>query len=141
MKLLEIRTLRWRVLAVCDHRGNCPVLEVLMRDRSQQAAIRMVNRLRQRIPENGPEFQNIEKVRHYRNGVYALREQPSRGPKPRVYFFHDATARPPIIVCTNALMKRNDDVTRFIEEAERLRDQFVAAMSQKEIQIDPYESP
>lgn len=95
-------------------------------------AKRMISRLRGRIAEHGPEFDNEEKVKHLEDGIYEFREQPSRGPKPRVYFFRDDSR----VICTEAFMKRNENINRFIQSAKELRTQYQQGKRANQIEID-----
>ena len=135
MKLIDIRTMRWRVLAACDNRGDCPTLEILA-DANSKAAKRMLNRLRQKVPESGPEFRNDEKVKPLGDGIFEFREQPKKGPKPRVYFFCDGSN---IVVCTGAFMKRNERISGYIEEAKNIREKYLADKMANDIEIESFE--
>ena len=123
MKLIELGLLRWQVLAVYDHRERCNVLDVLM-ELHGPAAKRMLRTLDSHIPERGPDFRNREKVKHLHGDIWELREQPTKGPKPRVYFFQDGSRR---IVTTEANGKRDDDVTPYIKRAKEIRTSYFAA--------------
>lgn len=56
MQLVRIARKRWEVLAFCDHRGGCPVLDFLegLTGAYQAAGEQMLALLGQLIPENGP---------------------------------------------------------------------------------------
>jgi putative component of toxin-antitoxin plasmid stabilization module len=134
MKLLEFKWIRWRVLAVCDHRDTCQVLKYLVKKaRSYKPAKRMLFRLRYDVPKDGPEFDNDEKVKHYDDGIYAFREQPSKGPKPRVYFFMDGDN---VIVCTEAFLKRNENINGYIEYAKEVRDKYFDAKKKLKLRYE-----
>lgn len=134
MNLIELGWKNWRVLAVCDNRGDCLVLEYLSElGSSNKKALKMLNRLRQHVPENGPEFRNKEKVKHLDDGIYEFRESPRTGPKPRVFFFRDERN---IVVCTEAFAKRNERLDPFIERAKRVREAYNIAKQNKKIEIE-----
>ena len=124
MKLFELGSLQWTVLAVCDHRGSCPVLDELKRlGTSNPSAMRILRDLRQGIPERGPDYRNKEKVKKLKGcgDIYELREQPTRGPKPRVLFFKDDDNT---VICTSAFAKREDIPKDLIRKAEKIKAQY-----------------
>jgi putative component of toxin-antitoxin plasmid stabilization module len=132
MNLIELGRKTWRVLAVCDHRDNCQVLSYLRSSQSSDAARRMFGNLRQTIPERGPEFRNKEKVKHLDDGIYEFRIQPKKGPKSRVIFFTDGNS---VVVCTEGLDKRNDDLSLYIEKAKDIRERYLADCNAGQIDI------
>jgi hypothetical protein len=135
MKLLELGALKWQVLAVCDHRDQCNVLASLIAIGSP-GAHRMLGTLRNYIPEYGPDFRNIEKVKNLGDGIYSLREQPKKGPKPRVFFFKDGAT---VIVATEATAKRDDDISGFIRRAKDIRARYMQAKTLGQLQIERWE--
>jgi hypothetical protein len=132
MKLIEIGALRWQVLAACDHREHCNVLDVLSRLHGP-AAMRMLRTLDSHIPERGPDFRNRDKVKHLDGEIWELREQPLKGPKPRVYFFKDGDRT---IVTTEANGKRDDDTAPFIKRAKDIRTRYLAAKALGQIVVE-----
>ena len=120
MKLIQLGSLKWRVLAVCDRRGRCDVLDTL-RSMAGHGGKKMLATLTEYIPEHGPNFGNREKVKHLADDIWELREQPRKGPKPRVYFFRDGEF---VVVATQAYEKRNETATPFIERARLVRAQY-----------------
>jgi hypothetical protein len=103
MKLLKLGQLRYAVYAVYDENGGCPVLDSL-KALGTNASLRMLHKLREYIPEAGPNFRNPEKVKRLKGPIAEFREQPGRGPKVRTLFFLDGQK---VIVCTNAFEKRD----------------------------------
>ena len=120
------------MLATCDHRERCNVLDVLGR-LGGFAGKRMLRTLDTHIPEHGPDFRNREKVKHLDGDIYELREQPLKGPKPRVYFFRDGDLG---IVTTEADGKRDEDPAPFIKKAKEIRTQYLAAKAMGQIVIE-----
>ena len=102
MRLVRIGKLRWEVLAICDHRGCCPVLDFLngLEGPYRVAAVQMLTYLRQHIPANGPP--KAEPLcKPLGDGLFELRRQP-KGKKLRVVWFYGGG---PVIVCAVAFTK------------------------------------
>lgn len=99
------------------------------------AAKRMLAMLREHIPEHGPDFKNREKVKQLDDGIYELREQPKKGPKPRVFFFKDGDR---VIVTTEATAKKDDDVSGFIEKAKQRRAAYMSAKALGQTEVKPW---
>ena len=137
MKLLEIGRLRWQVLAICDHRDRCQVLDVLVRlGANSHAAARMSRLLRTHVPERGPMFSNEEQVKKLAGsqGIFEFREQPNRGPKLRILFFRDGNR---VVVCTHAFQKNQKKTPRgVIEKAEAARKAYFVDKANGAIVID-----
>ena len=136
MKFIELGNKKWRVLALCDQKEDCQILDHLIVSKLSSPAWRkMTARLTQMVPENGPEFNNRKKVKMQDDGIYAFREQPPRGPKPRVYFFRDGND----LICTEAIDKRNDNVTGIIRNAKIVRERYFEAKESNQIEIEKYD--
>ena len=133
MKLLQLGSMRWRVLAVYDHREDCHVLDVLVAlGANCPAAGKMLRRLRSVIPEHGPNFENDQKAKHLDDGICEFKEQPQRGPKPRVFFFADGQT----FICTEALAKRGDELSNFIARAKAIRETYFADKAARKLEIE-----
>ena len=126
MKLLVIGNLRWSVLAVYDDRDDCSVMDGLIDyGKSNSCAKRVLNDLRENIPENGPIYSNQDKVKKLKgdNEIYEFRWQPKHGPKPRVLFFKDGDK---VVICTHAFLKGKKETPKgLIDEAEDIREEYM----------------
>jgi phage-related protein len=115
MRLVRIAKLRWEVLAVCDHRGRCPVTDFLVDldgTTYQTAAEQMLRLLRSQIPLSGPP--KAEPLcKHLGDGLYEFRKQP-KGKKLRVVWFYGGGA---VIVCAVAFTKAERTPRAQIERA------------------------
>lgn len=103
MKLVRIARKRWEVLAVCDARGGCQVLEFLagLRGTTYQIAAEQMSLLLQvQIPASGPP-KTEPLCKPLGQGLYELRRQP-KGKKLRVFWFYGGGA---VVICAVALAK------------------------------------
>ena len=102
MHLVRVARKRWDVLAVCDHRGDCQVLEFLegLTGSYQAAAEQTLYLLKQLIPENGPP-KGEPLCKPLGDGLYELRRQP-KGKKLRVVWFYGGGM---VIICVAAFTK------------------------------------
>jgi len=137
MKLVRVGWERWEVLAVCDSRGRCPVLEFLIEfERSSPAAAHgMLALLRQVVPAAGPP-RSEPLCKPLGDGLYELRKQP-KGKKLRVIWFYGVGQ---VIVCTYAFGKAERTPQLLVERSRLLRRQYLAARARGEVEIlDPEE--
>ena len=103
MKLVRIARKRWEVLAVCDNRGKCLVLDFLagLAGTTYQIAAGQMSRLLDvQVPANGPP-KTEPLCKPLGEGLYEFRKQP-KGKKLRVFWFYGGGA---VIVCAVALTK------------------------------------
>src|SRR6185295_14396310 len=103
VNLVRIGRDQWDVLAVCDERGACPVLDVLEAlSSSYPAAVDgMLSLLRERIPQDGPQGLRAPTCKSLGNGLWEFRKEP-KGRRLRVIWFYDFGR---IVVCTVAFTK------------------------------------
>ena len=101
MKLVQIARLAWQVLAICDDRGDCQVLDFLEDMDSESLSTRMHSLLAGNVSQNGPpKNENISK--HLNDGIHEFKRGPKTGKKLRVLWFYDKNR---VVVCTNAFTK------------------------------------
>ena len=137
MRLVRIGWESWEVLAVCDHRGRCQVIEFLMEFRasSPAAARSMLVLLQGELPASGPP-RGEPLCKPLGNGIFELRKQP-KGKKLRVVWFYGVGQ---VVVCTYAFAKAERTPQLRIEQSRLLRKQYLSAVAKKEIEIvDPEE--
>lgn len=135
MRLVRIGKLRWEVLAVCDHRGSCPVLDFLggLEGPYRAAADQMLALLRSQIPANGPpKAEPLSKP--LGDGLYELRRQP-KGKKLRVVWFYGGGA---VIVCAVAFTKGERTPRQEVVRAASWKDRYWRARMRGALDIrDP----
>ncbi|HTQ80933.1 MAG TPA: type II toxin-antitoxin system RelE/ParE family toxin [Thermoanaerobaculia bacterium] len=133
MRLVRIGWESWDVLAVCDPRGRCQVLEFLVdfERSSPAAAYAMVALLRQTLPAEGPP-RGEPLCKPLGSGIYELRKQP-KGRKLRVLWFYGVGQ---VVVCTYAFSKAERTPLTRVEQTRMLRKQYFAARSRGEIEVD-----
>lgn len=133
MKLVRLARKRWEVLAVCDSRGGCPVLEFLadLTGTSYQvAAEQMMRLLAIQVPTSGPpKAEPLCKAMG--NGLFEFRKQP-KGKKLRVVWFYGGGA---VVVCATAFTKGERTPRAEIERALLLREMYRPAKAGGEIEI------
>jgi phage-related protein len=132
MRLVRLGWENWEVLAVCDHRGRCQVLEFLMdfRRSSPAAAQGMLALLQEGLPAVGPP-KGEPLCKPLGNGIFELRKQP-KGKKLRVVWFYGVEQ---VIVCTYAFGKAERTPQIRIEQSRLLRRQYLAAQARGKIEI------
>jgi phage-related protein len=132
VKLVRIGWESWEVLAVCDPRGHCQVLDFLMafRESSPTAARSMLALLRRELPSQGPP-KGEPICKSLGNGIYELRKQP-KGKKLRVVWFYGGGQ---VIVCTYAFAKAERTPQIRIEQSRLLRKQYLSALTRREVEI------
>jgi len=133
MKLVRIAKLRWEVLAVCDHRGHCPVTDFLtdLKGTSYQiAAAEVFELLLNRIPKAGPP--RAEPLcKSLGHGLFEFRRQP-KGKKLRVIWFYGGGA---VIVCAVAFTKAERTPRTQIERARALQKAYLEDKRDEKIEI------
>jgi phage-related protein len=135
VRLVRIGWETWDVLAVCDARGRCQVLEFLEDfERSAPAAAHaMISFLKQGLPAEGPP-RSEPLCKSLGNGIYELRKQP-KGKKLRVVWFYGVEQ---VIVCTYAFSKAERTPQIRLEQSRLLRKQYLAARLRGDLEIiDP----
>ena len=102
MKLLRLAKDRWEVLALCDGRNQCQVLDFLidLKGSYEAAARSMLVLLQQMVPKYGPP-KSEPRCKALGGGLYEFRKQP-KGKKLRVVWFYGGGS---VIVCTAAFKK------------------------------------
>jgi phage-related protein len=136
VKLVRIGWESWEVLAVCDHRGRCQVLEFLDEfERSSPAATHaMIAILGQSLPAEGPP-RTEPLCKSLGNGIYELRKQP-KGKKLRVLWFYGVGQ---VVVCTYAFSKGERTPQIRIEQSRLLRKQYLADRIRGDLEITEME--
>jgi phage-related protein len=132
MRFVRIGWESWEVLAICDGRGRCQVLDFLLefRESSPAATRSMLALLRHDLPASGPP-KGEPLCKPLGHGIYELRKQP-KGKKLRVVWFYGAG---PVIVCTYAFAKAERTPQVRIEQSRLLRGQYLSALTRREIEI------
>ncbi|HZF10715.1 MAG TPA: type II toxin-antitoxin system RelE/ParE family toxin [Thermoanaerobaculia bacterium] len=132
MKLVRIGWESWEVLAVCDLRGRCQVLDFLddFERSSPAAAYAMIALLRQTLPQEGPP-RSEPLCKSLGNGIYELRKQP-KGKKLRVVWFYGVGQ---VVVCTYAFSKAEKTPQIRVEQSRLLRKQYLAARTRGDLEI------
>lgn len=133
MKLVRIARLRWEVLAVCDSRGGCPVVEFLVNQMGttyQVATEQMSRLLKVQVPANGPP-KTEPLCKSLGDGLYEFRKQP-KGKKLRVFWFYGGGS---VIVCAAAFTKAERTPRTKIAQALLLRERYRLAKADEKIEI------
>ena len=133
MKLIRIARLRWDVLAVCDARGACQVLDFLadlVGTTYQVAAEQMALLLKTQVPANGPP-KTEPLCKSLGDGLYEFRKQP-KGKKLRVFWFYGGGA---VIVCAVAFTKAERTPRTKVAQAMLLRERYRLAKADEKIEI------
>jgi phage-related protein len=132
MKLVRIGWESWEVLAVCDGRGRCQVLEFLeeFEQSAPAAAYTMTSFLKQGLPAEGPPHSE-PLCKSLGKGIYELRKQP-KGKKLRVVWFYGVER---VIVCTYAFSKAERTPQIRVEQSRLLRKQYLAARLRGDLEI------
>jgi phage-related protein len=133
MRLVRIGKLRWEVLAVCDHRGSCPVTDFLVDlagTTDQIAAEQMLRLLRMQVPVSGPP--KAEPLcKPLGGGLYEFRKQP-KGKKLRVVWFYGGGA---VIICAAAFTKAERTPKTEIESARALQKAYLEDKRDAKLEI------
>ena len=132
MRLVRLAKQNWEVLAVCDARGRCQVLDFLAElDGSYHAAVSaMLFLLRRAIPMDGPP--RAEPLcKPLGDGLFELRREP-KGKKLRVIWFYGGGT---VIVCSSAFTKAERTPRMRIEQAKFFQKQYTAARARGDVQV------
>ena len=133
MKLVRIAKLRWEVLAVCDSRGLCQVVDFLAGLQGttyQIAAAEVLELLQNRIPKAGPP--RAEPLcKSLGNGLFEFRRQP-KGKKLRVIWFYGGGA---VIVCAVGFTKAERTPRTQIERARALQKAYLEDKRDEKLEI------
>jgi len=132
MRLVRMGSGSWQVLAVCDHRDRCQVVDFLRELAASYpaAAESMFSLLTDLIPACGPpKAEPLSKALGH--GLYEFRKQP-KGHKLRVIWFYGTSST---LVCTCAFSKAERTPQIRIEQSRLLRKQYLAAQFRRQIEI------
>jgi phage-related protein len=135
MNLLTLGRGRWHVLAVCDDRGQCEVLDFLEAlcsdgERQRKHALAMLALLEQSIPEDGPPRAG-ERSGSLGDDIFEFR---SVAGEFRVLWFYD---KGKVIVCTHAFKKseqRTDPAE--IKRAKRIKRDYELARDRDQLAVE-----
>jgi len=133
MKLVRIARKRWEVLAVCDDRGKCLVLDFLagLAGTTYQIAAKQMSRLLDaQVSINGPP-KTEPLCKPLGKGLYEFRKQP-KGKKLRVFWFYGGGA---VIVCAVALTKAERTPQPKVAQALLLQERYREAKRAGKVEI------
>jgi phage-related protein len=128
MILRRIRRVNWDVLAVCDDRGGCQLLDFLggFADPVDAAACNMLT-LIARTCEHGPS-RNTQLYRDLGDGIFEMKKSGLR-----VLFFYDAGR---IIVCSHVYKKQGQKLGHGQKErASDAKERYFAAKKRGDLEI------
>jgi phage-related protein len=129
MHLIRLGKSRWEVVALCDQRGSCPVLDFLGGlDKSLRSLCnRMLGLLREYVTYHGPP-RSIERCRHLEDGIWEFKTG-----QLRVLWFYDQDR---VIVCTHGFMKKTRKTPRReIRQAKELRERYLFAVRSSRLRL------
>lgn len=129
MKLVRIGrpSSRFKVLAACDARGGCPVLDFLENLSRSEAKLQtaVLAFLRERVAAYGPPT-NGEQCKELEDGILEFKKGPVR-----ILWFWDADQ---VVLCTHAFRKRTQKTPRReIDRARQVRSNYLAAKRSKNL--------
>jgi phage-related protein len=129
MKLKIIRAARWRVLALCTERGDCPLLEFFSRLKGPLAKDgRRMLRLLARVASQGPP-RNTEVSHQLAPGLWEFIQG-----RLRVLWFYDEGK---LVVCSHGFVKKRQKASRAeLERAMALHRQYLAAKRRGELKTE-----
>jgi phage-related protein len=133
MKLVRLARKRWEVLAVCDDRGRCLVLDFLagLAGTTYQIAAKQMSRLLDvQVPANGPP-KTEPLCKPMGDGLYEFRKQP-KGKKLRVFWFYGDGA---VIVCAVAFIKAEKTPRSKVAQARLLQERYREAKRARKVEI------
>lgn len=132
MKLLRLGKDRWEILAPCDGRGRCQVLDFLadLTGSYEAAAKSMMVLLLETVPKYGPP-KSEPRCKSLGGGLYEFRKQP-KGKKLRVVWFYGGGS---VIVCTAAFGKAERTPRNEIERSRMLQERYRLARARATIEI------
>lgn len=136
MKLVRLASESWDVLAVLDHRGQCPVVDFLAELAAPYRAAKegMLTLLQEVIPRSGPP-RGLPLCRPLGFGLFEFRKQP-KGNKLRVVWFYGSGRT---IVCTTAFSKAEMTPRTEIDRSRWLLKHFAEETRRGEIEIIDWE--
>jgi len=115
---------RYEVVAVCDDEGEyCQVTSFLETNKSDRQAKRMSALLMQFVPLEGPSLHNALIAKHLDDGIHHFKRHPKTGKGVRVLWFRDGA----LIICTEAIFKRDDNLKAEIKRAKQIRTRYEEA--------------
>ena len=122
MRVVRLARRRWEVRAICSDDGAVLVLDGL---RGKNGEKQILSLLLETVPNYGPQVDNpsiCKPLKPVSDGLWELRKQPRRGPKPRVIWFKDGDA---VVVCTHGFVKDQAKTPRGeIELARKLKREY-----------------
>lgn len=132
MKLLRLGKGRWEILALCDGRGRCQVLDFLadLDGPYEAAAKSMLVLLLETVPRYGPP-KSEPRCKPLGGGLYEFRKQP-KGKKLRVVWFYGGSS---VIVCTAAFKKAERTPRTEIDRSRMLQERYRLARAQGMVEI------
>ena len=132
MKLLRLGKDRWEVLALCDGRSQCQVLDFLadLQGTYEASARSMLVLLQQTIPKYGPP-RSEPQCKALGGGLYELRKQP-KGKKLRVVWFYGGGC---VIVCTAAFKKAERTPQAELDRARLHQERYRLAIARSAVEI------
>ncbi len=122
MDLIRLGKSRWDVVALCNERGSCPLLDFLedLDPSLKSLRNRMLGLLREYVTQHGPP-RSKERCRHLNDHIWEFKIGQLRA----LWFYHQDR----MIVCTHGFMKRTRKTPRReIQRAKRLRKQYLASV-------------
>ena len=129
MRLQLVAVRRWTIVAMCDNRGNCPVVDFLdTLETDSKADFRQVMTLVRRTAAVGPPM-NTGKSRPLDEEIYELKTR--RGI--RIPYFYDEGR---VIICTEALRRpKKTELVAVIRRAVEQRAQYFRAKLNGELKV------
>lgn len=131
MRLAKLGQGRWKVLAVVNARGDCPVLELLME--SGAPGVRLLADLQERVPQHGPP-RNSEASKPLRDKIFEFREPTTHGGTLRILYFYD---KGNVVICANGILKKSRKTPdELIDAAVDIKAAYDAATQRNDIEIE-----
>lgn len=134
MRLVRLGRHQWDIVAICDDRGDCQVLDFLDGlDAGYAAAVNaMLVLLREYLPVHAPQGLREPWCKALGDGLFEFRREP-KGKRVRVIWFYD-TGR--VVVCTNGFSKAEKTPPAEIERARRLRAMYAEEQQRGRLTIE-----
>lgn len=124
---------RYTVLAICDSRGDCLVLDFLaaMDAGERRLRDRLLAFLREHVSHHGPPMGNVEQCKDLGDGIFEFKRDDVR-----ILWFWD---KGNLVLCSHAFRKRRKRTSRKeIVRAKLLRSNYWAARDQGKLVVrDP----
>ncbi len=132
MKLVRLAKDRWDVLAICDGRNQCQILDFLaeLKGSYEASARSMLVLLQQTIPKYGPP-KSEPQCKALGGGLFELRKQP-KGKKLRVVWFYGGGT---VIVCTAAFKKAERTPQAELDRARLHQERYRLARALSAVEI------